>query len=318
MPGVRAIQVTEFGGPEVLRLVDLPEPAVAGGESLLEVLAAGVNYADTHAAENTYLAPTPLPLIPGVEVVGRDPSGRRVLALLRSGGYAERASARSDSLIPLPDAVDDVTALGLGVQGLTAWHILHTCSHIAAGESLVVTAAGGGVGTLTLQLARLAGAGRVIALASTQEKRELALSLGADVAIDSRHEALGDAIREANGGRPVDVVSEMTGGATFDACLAVLAPFGRLVTFGQASRRQPEPIPPGLMIATSRAVIGFWLVHCMQRPEMVTGPMAELLRLVLDGRLRVIAGGTWPLEDARAAHEALRSRATAGKLALRP
>src|SRR5215510_512119 len=150
---MRAIQITEFGGPEVLTPVDLPEPEPKAGELLINVDRSGVNYADTHHAENSYLAATTLPLVPGGEVVGRTPDGRRVVALVGSGGYAELAVADEPAAFDVPDAIDDVTALAMVVQGTTAWLLLRQTAHLEQGESVVVHAAAGGVGSLAVQLA---------------------------------------------------------------------------------------------------------------------------------------------------------------------
>jgi NADPH2:quinone reductase len=315
---MKAIQVTEFGGPEVLVLRDVPEPEPADGLVLIEVSAAGVNYADTHQVENTYLAPAQLPLVAGAEVVGVTPDGRRVVALLDGGGYAQRSLARPELTFPVPDAVSDGQALALVLQGTTAWHILHTSARMSPGESVVIHAGAGGVGSLAIQLAKRAGAGRVIATASSEEKRQLTLELGADVAIDAAAPNLKEAIEEANAGTKVDIVLEMVGGPTFDASLAALAPFGRLVTYGMASRDLAKPVDPSALMRRSRAVIGFWLAHCFRRPEMLATPMSEMLALVAGGELRPVVGGTYPLAEARRAHEDLRSRRTVGKLVLDP
>ncbi|MFL5853623.1 MAG: zinc-binding alcohol dehydrogenase family protein [Solirubrobacterales bacterium] len=314
---MRAIQVTEFGGPEVLELREVPEPEVADGLVAIDVSAAGINYADTHQAENSYLAPASLPLVPGGEVAGTTPSGERVVALLAGGGYAERAVAHPSVVFPIPDGVSDGEALALVLQGATAWHLLRTSAHLAEGESVVVHAGAGGVGTLAVQLARRWGAGTIIATASSEEKRALAVELGADAAIDGSPDGLKDRIQEAAGGK-VDVVLEMVGGPTFDASLAALAPFGRLVAYGMASREQPTPVEPGALMARSRAVVGFWLAHCIGRPEMLRGAVSELLALVAAGELRAIVGGTYPLSEARRAHEDIRGRRTTGKLVLDP
>lgn len=315
---MKAIQVTEFGGPEVLVLRDLPDPEATDGLVPIEVSAAGINYADTHQTENTYLAPAELPMVPGAEVVGTAPDGTRVVALLSGGGYAERALARPEFMFPVPDGVSDGQALAIVLQGTTAWHILRTSAHMAEGESVVVHAGAGGVGSLAIQLARQWGAGRVIATASSEDKRALALELGADAAIDGSPDGLDQALEEANGGAKVDVVLEMVGGATFDASLAALAPFGRIVCYGMAGREPPAPVEPGKLMRRSRGVIGFWLAHCFERPEMLSGPVAELLEMVARGELRPIVGGTYPLSEARRAHEDMRARRTVGKLVLDP
>jgi len=312
---VRAIQITEFGGPEVLTLVDVPEPEPTDTLELITVESAGVNYADTHQIADSYLSQQRLPMIPGSEVVGRRADGTRVAAFASTGGYAEKTLAHPATIFEIPDGVDDGQALALLVQGLTAWHLLRTCARMQQGESVVVHAAAGGVGTLAVQLAKLFGAGRIIAVASGAEKRALAVELGADVAVDSHAADLKAALEDANGGKKVDVVLEMTGGPTFDASLAALAPLGRLITYGQASGQPPAPIEPAALMARSLTVMGFWLVH-FTRPKLLHGPMAELLGMVQRGELRAIVGGRYPLAQARRAHEDLRSRGTVGKLLL--
>ena len=316
---MRAIQITEFGGPEVLRVVELPDPEPAENLVPHEVTASGINYADTHQVEDSYLSSPTLPLVPGSEFVGRGPDGRRVVGLLPAyGGYAERVLAVPQLTWPVPDGVSDGAALAMVVQGLTAWHTLRTCAHLAVGESVVVQAAAGGVGTIAVQLAKAWGAGRVIALASSEEKRELARSLGADAAVDPAEPELRDALLDANEGRKVDVVLEMTGGPVFEACLRSLAPFGRTVVYGQASREPFSPVDPTALVAHSTAVIGFWLLHCFGGTEMAAGPLGELLSMVADGRLRAVVGGTYPLAEAERAHRDLLTRRTVGKLVLDP
>ncbi|WP_308402084.1 zinc-binding dehydrogenase [Streptomyces sp. RKAG293] len=233
---MRAIQITEFGGPEVLRQVELPAPEAQPGHLLVEVSSAGINFADTHTVEDSYLSRSTLPMVPGAEIVGRTSDGRRVVALADNGGYAEVAAVREYLAHDVPEGVTDGQALALIVQGLTAWHLLRTSARIAAGESVVVHAAAGGTGSLAVQLAKSFGAGRIIATASTKEKRDLALELGADIAVDADAEGMKERLVEANDGKKVDIVLEMTGGPVFDASLAALAPFGRLVTYGMASR----------------------------------------------------------------------------------
>ncbi|MGY1815255.1 quinone oxidoreductase family protein [Blastococcus sp. SYSU D00820] len=321
---MRAVQITRFGGPEVLDVVDLPDPVPADGQQLFDVATAGINYADTHQTEDSYLAPQQLPLIPGAEFVGRlSGGGPRVVGLLEGGGYAERVAAHPRLTWEVPDGVTDEQALAVVLQGSTAWHLLRTSAHLAAGETVVVIAGAGGVGSLAVQLARRWGAGRVIATASSPEKRALAEELGADATVDPAlaeqdPRAFAGALREANGGRPVDVVLEMTGGAVFDGSLSALAPFGRLVAYGQAGRTQPRPIAAASLMQKSRAVIGFWLAHCMGRPSMMDDAMTELLPLVAQGALRPVGGGRYPLTDVRRAHEDLLARRTTGKLVLDP
>jgi NADPH2:quinone reductase len=181
---MRCVQIEEFGGPEVLAVADLPKPEPGEGEVLIEVSRAGINFADTHQRENSYLARYEVPLVLGGEVAGTTPDGNRVVALVGSGGYAEYAVANKAAVFPIPDGVDDGVALALIIQGLTAWHLFKTSAKLAEGESVVVISGAGGVGNLALQLAKPFGAGRVIATASTEEKRAKTLELGADAAVD--------------------------------------------------------------------------------------------------------------------------------------
>lgn len=316
---MRAIQITKFGGPEVMELVDLPQPAAEPGTVLIKVNRAGINYADTHQTEDSYLSRSRLPMVPGGEVAGTTDDGRRVLAVLpNGGGYAEWAVAPAATTYDIPEGVTDAQALALVVQGTTALHMLRTSSHMQPGESVVVHAAAGGVGSLAVQLAKALGAGRVIATASTEAKRDLALQLGADVAVDPSPNGLRDRLIEANEGNRVDIVLEMTAGPVFDESLRALAPFGRLVTYGMASRQPPKPIEAGKLLGTSRAVIGFWLAHCFSRPKMMTDALSELFDLTASGKLRIIDGGDYPLVDAPDAHRALLERRTTGKLTLDP
>jgi NADPH2:quinone reductase len=313
---MRAVQITEFGGPEVLKLVELDAPVAGDGQVLVEVTSAGVNYADTHQVEDSYLQTSALPMIPGAEVVGTLPDGTRVAAFAMAGGYCEQALVYPHMAFPLPASVSDGQALSLMVQGLTAWHLLRTSTHLTPGESVVVHAAAGGVGTLAIQLAKHWGAGNVIAVASTREKLALAKDLGADNLVLAGEADLKGALEAANGGQKVDIVLEMVGGPTFDASLAALAPFGRLAAFGMASRTPPKPISAGDLMSRSRAVIGFWLAHCFGNPAMLQPQMAELLGMVVAGSLKPLVGGTYALGDAAGAHEALRSRGSIGKLIL--
>jgi NADPH:quinone reductase len=315
---VRAVQIDEFGGPEVLKVRDdVPDPEPGEGELLIEVNRAGMNFADTHQRENSYLAKFELPLVLGGEVAGSTEDGRRVVAMLRSGGYAEYAAAPEAATFPLPDGVDEGEALALLVQGLTAWHLFRTSAKLADGETVVVVSGAGGVGHLAVQLAKPFGAGRVIATASSEDKREKALELGADAAVDPGEEDLTAALREANEGRKVDVVLEMSGGRVFDGCLEALAPFGRLVSYGIASREQNE-VQTGRLMRRSQAVVGFWLAHCLGQRDMTEEPLRDLFERVARGELRPQVGETYPMSEVRRAHEDLHSRRTSGKLLLDP
>ena len=314
---MRAVQIEEFGGPEVLQVVDAPKPEPGEGEVLIEVSRAGMNFADTHQRENSYLARYETPLILGGEVAGTTADGRRVVALVPSGGYAEYAVAHEAAVYEIPDGLDEGAALALLIQGLTAWHLYRSCARVSAGESVVVVSGAGGVGSLAVQLGKPFGAGRVIATASSEEKRALTLELGADAAVDPATEDLTAAVIEANGGNRVDIALEMSGGRVFDGCAEALAPFGRIVAYGIAGREQ-NTVQTGRLMRKSRAVIGFWLMHCLGRREMVEEPLADLFARAARGELKPQIGETYALSDVRRAHEDLQGRRTSGKLLLDP
>lgn len=315
---MRAIQITEFGGPEVLVPTELPDPEPGPGRLLVDVTRSGVNFADTHQAENSYLAPSTLPMVPGSEIAGRTADGRRVVSLLDgNGGYAEKAVADPNTTYEIPEGVSDEAALALIVQGTTAWILLRKSVRVEPGETVVVHAAAGGVGTLAVQLAAHFGAGRVIAVASSEDKRALALELGADAVVDSAAPDMTAALIEANEGRRVDVVLDMVGGRVTDESVRALAPFGRLAFYGMASREAPKPVQLPNLMRFSTSVSGMWLPHAWMLPGDVVGTaMRELFALVGEGGLRPVQGRSYPLSEARRAHEDLRSRTTTGKLTL--
>jgi NADPH2:quinone reductase len=307
---MRAIRIDEWGGPEVMQLVEMPEPVPDDGEVLIEVSHAGVNFADTHQRENNYIARYELPLVPGGEVVGiarSGPlSGRRVVAMTGTGGYAQYAIAREDTTFPLPDGVDDGQALALLIQGLTAWHLYRTCARIQPGESVVVHSAAGGVGSLAVQLGKPMGAGKVIATASSEDRRNYALELGADVAL-APEDDLGE----------VDIVFEAAGGSLFDRSFDALRPFGRIVQYGLSTREKTR-VSNANLLKTSRGIVGFWLMHCIGRPGMLREPLADLFERAARGELRARVGQAYPLAEVARAHEDLLSRRTSGKLIVDP
>lgn len=303
MEQIKAILVREFGEPEVLELVDVERPSPGPGEAVIEVRAIGVNYADTMRRRNQYVEAQDLPFIPGSEVAGVVAevgegvegvvAGDQVVTLLGTGGYAEYAVTRAGNLIPIPDSLDFDEAAAIPLQGLTAYHCIKTSGALKAGESVLIHAAAGGVGTLAVQMAKLLGAGTVIATASSEEKLELALSLGADVLINYTQ----DDWLEKN--------------------LTCLATFGRMVVFGAASRDRGTIVPAALM-RRCHAVVGFYLPQIMRRRDLFAPSLREVLGWISTGDLKLTIGATYPLEDAARAHSDLESRRTTGKLILRP
>ncbi|MBE4908959.1 quinone oxidoreductase [Bacillus luteolus] len=324
---MKAIQLTEFGGPEVLKYVDVEKPTPKSNEVLIEVKAVGVNYADTARREGQYVVKTTLPFIPGAEVAGVVVEvgdnvtgvqvGTRVVTLIESNGYAEYAVAHERSLIPLPDGVDFEYAVSLPLQGLSAYHILKTMGRIEQGESVLIHAAAGGVGTIAVQLAKLFGAGKVIATASTEEKLALAKELGADEVVNYTEAGWEQEVLRITDGKGVDVALEMAGGDIFQKTLTCLAPFGRVVIYGVASGEQSRLYPSSLM-AKNQSVIGFFLPQIMRKPQLFQSSLMELLSFVNNGSLKLTIGGTFPLNEAASVHTLLQGRKTKGKLILIP
>ena len=298
-----------------MQVTELPDPEPSHGEVLVDVARAGVNFADTHATRNEYIAEQTLPMIPGSEVSGVADDGKRVAAVLRGGGYAERVAVPSDWLVPVPDEVSDDQAAALLIQGITAHALVHRCAHLQPGETVVIEAAAGGTGGLALQLAKRVGA-RVIALASSEEKRAHCARLGADATVDSMADDFSEAILAATGGERVDAVLHMSG-ERFSAEFDLLAPLGRIVVFGNASKASNE-LRTNQLLTTSRAVIGFWLYHLLSDRDAVGEIVADLFRATAAGELDVVVGGVYPLDQAAQVHEELVRRATSGKLLLDP
>lgn len=316
---MRAVVVEALGGPDVLQVREAPRPVPTEGETLVRVTLAGVNYTDLGQRERGWGMPRrSLPIVPGWEVAGvRAEDGVRVAGLLPmgTGGYAEYASVPNALCIPIPDGLDDGAALAVLMQGLTAWHLLASAARIRPGETVAVTAAAGGVGTLAIQLAPLMGASRVIAVASTERKRALTLELGADAATRGDAEGFAGRLLAANNGDPVDIVLESVAGPILDAALEAVAFGGRLVAYGQASGAVNHVSVDDLM-DRSIGVIGYWARPHMQDEAGSREILVRLLAHASTGRLRPVVGPTFPLDAASAAHEAIASRSTAGKVTL--
>ena len=325
MPQMKAVQVSAFGEPDVLELVEVEKPSLGEGEVLIEVKAAGVNYADTMRRRNEYVEETPLPFVPGSEVSGvvtevaasaEDVSeGDRVITLLGTGGYAEYVTAPASNLILIPDSMDFEEASAIPLQGLTAYHVLKTSGMLEEGESVLVHAAAGGVGTYAVQMAKLMGASLVIATASTQEKLDHAKSLGAGVLINYTEEDWPDQVRDATGGKGADVILEMVGGDFIQKNLECLAAFGRMIVYGKASGERGTLAPVDLMLY-NQVVAGFYLPRLMTRPELIGPSLEEVLGWVASGDLELTIGARYSLDRAPEAHEALEGRQTTGKIVL--
>ncbi|MEI6042860.1 MAG: quinone oxidoreductase [Chloroflexota bacterium] len=324
---MKAIRFYEFGGPEVLKLEEVEAPQPRPGQVLIKVEAAGVNYVDVARRKGIYLEQIPLPSIPGAEVAGTVvklgdgvnsvKEGTRVVGLAGGRGYAEYIALSATSLASIPRGLDAVQAAAIPLQGLTAYHILKTSARLQAGESVLVHAAAGGMGLFSVQLAKVMGAGKIIATASTQEKLDLALSLGADVGVNYTEEGWPEKVRELTNGKGVNVILEMVGGKNFAQNFQCLAPFGRVIVFGVASG-QPAQLNSADLMLKCQAVIGFHLRQVSTRPEIMNPSMTELLNYIVSGRVKLLVNHVFPLDEAAEAHRQMENRQTMGKIVLKP
>lgn len=326
---MKAVRFYRHGAPDVLVLEnDIPIPSPQAGEVLLKVEAAGVNFADIVRRRGDYYpVPTPLPHICGAEVVGtveavgpgvdRSLIGRRFFGAPDGGGYAEYVTVAESLSFPVPDGIDPVQGVPLFIQGLTAALTLKAAGRITSGDSVFIEGAAGGVGTLALQLAKCYGAGKVIAGAGTVEKRALAMSLGADAAIDYRQPGWGKELRALLDGRGVDIALEMSGGNILDECLGCLAPLGRMVVFGIASGEVASVAVPCLL-GGSTAIAGFYLGAYFHKRQLIVDTLNEMAAFVRSGRLQVIIGREFSLDEATLAHQAIESGGSLGKLIILP
>ena len=323
---MRAIQITESGGPEVLIPTELPDPTPGPGELLVEVAVAGVNYIDTYQRQGIY--PMQLPFVPGMEGAGRVrevgagvtgfATGDRVAWANTLGGYAELAAIPADEAVPVPDGVSDEAAVGAALQGMTAHYLLHDSHPVRAGEDVLVHAAAGGVGLLLTQWATRLGA-RVIATVSTAEKEELARGAGAaEVIRYTEVEDLAAEVRALTGGAGVAAVYDGVGRDTFDASLASLARRGILVLFGASSGPVPPVDPQRLNAAGSLFLTRPKLHDHIATRDELTARAAAVYAAVAAGELDVRIGHRYPLAEARTAHDDLQARRTTGKLLLQP
>ncbi len=321
---MKAIRINETGGPEVMHLEEIETPVPGEGEVLIKVAAVGINYADLAQRQGAYLTRTRTPMTLGVEVAGtvaelgpgvRTPAeGSRVVAYV-NGGYAEYAVAQATTVIPIPPGLDFTQAAAFPVQGLTAYQLLRESAHIQPGESVLVHAAAGGVGTLAIQLAKLMGAGIVVGTASNSSKLDLIRRLGADAAINYTEDNWVEEVKNATRGQGTDIILEMVGGEIAEQSLKCLAPFGRMVIYGAASGKIAQFSGIQLMYK-NQAIIGYWLTSQLQRADRIAMAAMELMQFLASGKLQIIVGQTFPLAEAAQAHQAIAERRTMGKVVL--
>lgn len=322
---MRAVLVKEFGAPEGLTVAEVPDLVPGPGEVVIAVGAVSVNFPDILVVEGSYQNLPARPFSPGKEAAGRIVAvgegvsrlhvGQRVLTLIEYGGYAEQVCVPAELVMVLPDVMSYVQAAAFGLVYSTAYFGLLRRGRLGAGETVLITGAGGGVGSAGVQLAKAYGA-RVIALAQDAAKGELARAQGADVVLTATPETLRDDLLAATDGNGVDVVLEMLGGDFLTQIIRATAWEGRIVIVGFASGGQ-NPIKPGHILVKSISIIGLQSSDYRDRdPALMRSTMAEMFALFEQGKLDAAVDTTFPLENAGAALQYVKDGKVKGKVVL--
>lgn len=334
---MEAVRLHALGGAEKLVLENAPMPVAGPGEVLVKIEAAGINFADIERRRGgVYSIPMSLPYILGGEFVGtvvaqgqsvsKPKVGDRVFGLVspaKSGCYAQYAAVPASSAVPLPDGIEAGAALALLVQGLTAWFLLEDGVMLAEHDSILIMAAAGGVGSMAVQLASIRfGCKNILAAASTPEKRDLILELGAHVAIDYTTAGWAEAVKAKTGGKGVNAALLMTGGAMFVEALKSLAPFCRARVYGTANGEMPVidyGDPDMRECLGMNQTVGFFFLkfYQMHAADRIRWALDEMVRLVMTGELQAEARG-FPLGQVADAHNLIEARGSTGKIFLMP
>ena len=323
---MKAMLVERTGSPDVMELRDVPRPQPRAGQVLLKVEAVGVNFADVLNVAGQYLTAPKLPHIPGMELAGTVVAlgegvtdvqvGVRVAALGGTGALAEYAAVPAAGLVPVPASFSPAQAAAFPVSFMTAYHALRTLGRGEAGEWVLVQAAAGALGTASVQLAKALGL-NVIALASTEEKLQLARDLGADVTILQDDPERVQKVRDAAGGKGVPLLLEVVGGPRFEESLKMVAPLGRIIFIGNASREQVTLNPAALM-KRNISVTGLWLTSLMLDPAVSAAAARGLAPLIASGQIVPQVGPTYALADSPRAFQDMLDRKTTGKVIIEP
>jgi NADPH:quinone reductase len=321
---MKSAQIIGFGGTKKIQIIDIPDPKPGNGEVLIRIKACGLNGSDILQREGIYPGGPRPPFFPGSEAAGivekhgygvsAPPIGIAVAFLSKGGVHAEFAVVRADACIPLPETLSVVEGAAFPIHYLTAYHALTTVARAKAGESVLIHAAGGGLGTAAVQIARILGL-KIVATTSSPEKRSRVAELGADSVVD--YLDFESACRDFTAGKGPDIILDSIGGDIFRRSLAVLPSFGRLVLTGVSSR-ETQAIDTTKLLFQSKAVVGFHLNSVLNRQELLRGSLDRLLTWISEAKLKMQVGHTFPLHSIKDAHELLASRKSYGKIVLIP
>ncbi|GGL43108.1 quinone oxidoreductase family protein [Sporolactobacillus putidus] len=323
---MKTIVVSDFGGPSVLKVADTDTPSVGARQVLIRVVATSVNFADIMSRQGRYHSGSKPPFIPGldaagvIEKIGPDvrhlKPGQRVIALLKNGSYSEYVVSDENLTFPIPDNVDFETAAACPTVSFTSYKLLADVARLAPGETVLIHAAAGGIGTTAVQFARLLGAAQVIGTVGNDKKRGIALEAGADQVINYQTEDFAEKVKELTDGRGADIILDSISGDVAEKSLTCLAMYGRLVNFGSAAGGTGHFKTTDLH-SSCRAVLGFSLGTTVRnRPDLLADASANIFRFLKEGRLKMKVGRHYALEEAAKAHEWMESRQSTGKIVL--
>ncbi|MGB3021835.1 MAG: NADPH:quinone oxidoreductase family protein [Methyloceanibacter sp.] len=324
---MRVAQFSEFGGPDMLRIEEVPDPVAGDGEIVIRVSAVGLNFFDTLVLRNKYQVPPTLPHSPGAEVAGTIESigpdvsnlelGQRVVAFIGGNGCREKVATTAGNAVPIPDGVSEAEAAGIPVTYGTALHALKDRGQLMPGETIAVLGAAGGAGLAAVELAKIMG-GRVIAVASSAGKLELAHAHGAEAGINYQDEDLKARLKEMTGGKGVDVIYDCVGGPHAEPALRATAWEGRYLVVGFAAGEIPR-IPLNLILLKGCSLIGvFWTAFVERHPDRHRANMAELLAWCREGLIKPHIHASFPLVETAEALRLIEGRKVTGKVIVNP
>ncbi|WP_408011389.1 zinc-binding alcohol dehydrogenase family protein [Pseudalkalibacillus sp. A8] len=325
---MKGIYITKFGGPDVLETKEVPMPTINENQVLIRTDAASVNFADIKIRKGIYPGVPELPILPGLDGTGtlvevgsnvtNVKVGQRVIAFPGSGSYADYFVSEGNLTFRIPDTIDVETAAAFPIVSFTAYNLLQQAASIAKGETVLIHAAAGGVGTVAIQMAKLFGAGRVIGTVGSDQKRDIARAAGADDVINYEEEDFVEKVRASTDGKGVDIVLDSIGGGVFDKSFSILRMFGCIVNYGAASG-QTNRIETNNLFASCRSVVGYSLgSYRKYRPEALQKTAEKVIPLLANGDIQMVIGERFSLSEASKAHEWIEQRKSVGKVLLFP
>ncbi len=325
---MKAVMVTDFGGPDVLQYTDVHRPAVRSNEVLIKVAAASINFADIKARYGKYHGAGKPPFVPGLDVAGTIEevgaevknlqAGQRVIAFPNHGSYAEYTTADEILTFPIPDHIDLETAAASPIVSFTSYNLLMKCARLQKGETVLIHSASGGIGTTAIQLAKLLGAGMVIATVGNDLKKEIAYQMGADHVFNYNTESFVDHVLNLTHNHGADVILDSLAGHIFEQSLDCLAHFGRIVNFGNGSGK-PGSFQTNGLHASCRSVLGYSFGTTRKlRPQTLADTAETVLAYLAKGELQMLISKKFSLKEAAQAHAWIENRHSTGKVLLLP